>query len=93
MVSKTGLTGGTCILINSGSMSTSNGPWKGRSKAEGQAWTWLSADIPIAIAVDFGPPWTAVDLKFITLARLPIVMLLAQGTEDKFWVSSFFICC
>ena len=91
LVNKTGLTGGTSILLNSGSMSSSNGPNKGRSKAEGKAWAWLSTDIPLAIAVDFGPPWTAIDVKFITLSRLPIVMMLAQGTEDKFWVRSFLI--
>ena len=85
---KTGLTGGTCYLINSGRMSTSNGPNSGKSKAVGKAYVWLTSHIPISVAVDFGPAYTPVDIRSITLARLPIVMALAQGSEDKFWVSS-----
>ena len=68
-------------------MTTSNGPNSGRSKAEGMAHVLLTCDIPRNQDVNFGPAWTAIDMKWITEARLPILMHLAKAVESKFWVS------
>lgn len=87
MVDKSGLSGGTNILYNSGCMTTSAGDNQGRSKAIPMSYALLAFDIPYAYHVNFGPAWTALDMTHISPARIPLVMHLAQAIEDKFWVS------
>ena len=87
LVDKTGLTSGTCIIYNSGCMTTSNGPNAGRSKAIPLAYALYGFDVPYVLDLNFGPAWTTLDMRHISAARIPIVMRLAQVVEDKFWVS------
>ena len=84
---QTGTTGGFHYLLNSGCMSTSNGPNAGRSKAICICHVWLVCEIPDNLDLDFGPAWTAINIKFINAARLPIFMNLVKAVEDKYWVS------
>ena len=87
MTDERGFTAGSCIIYNSGIMSSSNGPRRGYSKALPLAYVWFNCEISFAIPVNVGGAWTAVSLDSFTLARLPITMALANAVETQFWVS------
>ena len=78
-----GLTGGTNFQFNSGCMTTSAGPNQGRSKAIPMSWVLICCEIPYGQNVSFAPAWTPVDMHYITTARIPLAMRLAQAVEDK----------
>ena len=67
-------------------MSTASGKTSGLSKAVALCHFWFTCQVPYSAIVDWSGAWTAVDMKYYTTARLPILMKLAQATEDFFWV-------
>ena len=91
LVDQWGLDGGTCILLNSGCMSTSAGPMSGFSKSTALAYIIMNFDIPYAKAVNMGGAWTSVSLTDIPCSRIPIMFSLAQACDEKFWVSNHFL--
>ena len=80
-----GFTAGSFLIYNS--ECTSNGPMKGLSKATCYAYVWMACEIPMVQALNFGGAWTSVSMDKFTLARIPIVMCLAEAVDAKFWVS------
>ncbi len=91
LVDQMGLDGGTCILLNSGCMSTSAGPMSGFSKSTALSYIIMNFEIPYSKAVNLGGAWTSVSLTDISHPRMPIMFSLAQACDDKFWVSFHFV--
>ena len=87
MADEFGYSLGQHLIINSGCMSSSNGPNKGWSKACGFSYAWITCKIPPVKTLNWGGAWTSLSLEYFTLERLPLVMHLAQAADQKFWVS------
>ena len=89
MTDSRGFTAGSFLIYNSGCMSSSNGPNRGLTKATCYAYVWMACEIPMVQSLNFGGAWTSVAMDRFTLARIPIVMGLAEAVDAKFWVSYY----
>ena len=82
---------GSNIILNNGTMSSSNGPGKGTSKAICLAFGWMVFQVPTNVPMNWTGAWTPLDMEHLPTNRIPILYSMCYGCDNYFWVS--FIHC